>query len=257
LVRAGDPSSRLIAHRAREIIRDVAGRPTPGKNSPDRRAWLAERRAAVEADYDADAQTYDANPYPARSHEAFVRRLLETCPTGGAVLDAPCGTGKYFAVVRETGRHVVGIDQSAGMLAQARARETADRLEQVGLQEISFDAEFDGVMTIDAMENVPPEDWPLVLGNLHRAVRTHGCLYMTVEEVGEAEIDAAFADAQARRLPVVRGEVVEGDVAGYHFYPGREQVKRWLEAEGLDVVAEDFDQEDGWGYWHLLVRSRR
>ena len=102
---------------------------------------------------------------------------------------------------------MVGVDQSAGMLAQARARGIADRLEQVGLQELSFDAEFDGVMTVDAMENVPPEDWPLVLGNLHRAVRSRGCLYLTVEEVGESDIDAAFADAQARRLPAVRGEI--------------------------------------------------
>jgi SAM-dependent methyltransferase len=235
----------------------VAGRPAPGEDPPDRRAWLAERRAAVEADYDADAQTYDAEPYPARSHTTFVRRLLENCPAGGTVLDAPCGTGRYFDLVREAGRHVVGIDQSAGMLAQARARGIADRLAQVGLQELTFDAEFDGVMTIDAMENVPPEDWPLVLANLHRAVRPNGHLYLTVEEISEADIDAAFTDEQARRLPAVRGEVIEGDTAGYHFYPGRDQVIRWLAAEGLDIVAEDFDQEDGWGYRHLLVRSRR
>jgi len=235
----------------------VAGRPSQGDDAPDRRTWLRERRAAVEAEYDADAEAYDANPYPARSHEAFVTRLLDSCPVGGTVLDAPCGTGKYFDLVREGGRHVVGVDQSAGMLAQARARGSADRLEQVGLQELSFDAEFDGVMTIDAMENVPPEDWPLVLGNLHRAVRSRGCLYLTVEEVGESDIDAAFADAQARRLPAVRGEIIEGAVAGYHFYPGREKVIRWLEAERLDLVAEDFDQEGGWGYRHLMVRSRR
>jgi SAM-dependent methyltransferase len=235
----------------------MAGRPNPSESPPDRRGWLRERRATVEAEYDAEAETYDAHPYPARSHEAFVKRLLDSCPAGGTVLDAPCGTGKYFEMVSEAGRHVVGVDQSGGMLAQARARHIADRLERVGLQELTFDGEFDGVMTIDAMENVPPEDWPIVLGNLHRAVRSRGCLYLTVEEVGEADIDAAFADAQARRLPAVRGEVIEGDVAGYHFYPGRERVTRWLEAEGLDLVAEHFDQEDGWGYRHLLVRSRR
>lgn len=186
-----------------------------------------------------------------------MRRLLERCPAGGVILDAPCGTGRYFEVVRQAGRHVVGIDQSAGMLAQARARGLADRLELVGLQELAFEAEFDGVMTIDAMENVPPEEWPLVLGNLHRAVRARGPLYLTVEEVGEADIEAAFADAQARGLPALRGEVIEGDVAGYHFYPGRDRVIGWLEAEGLDILAEDFDQEDGWGYRHLLARSRR
>ena len=75
-------------------------------------------------------------------------------------------------------------------------------------------------MTVDAMENVFPEDWPAVLANLRRAVRPGGHLYLTVEEVPETDLDDAFADLSARGLPVVRGEVIEGDVAGYHFYPG-------------------------------------
>ncbi len=223
----------------------------------DRAAWLRERRAAVEAEYDAEADRYDDHPYPATSHSTFVRRLLETCPAGGRVLDAPCGTGAYFELVRASGRQVVGIDQSAGMLAQARARQIATALQLIGLQELAFDAEFDGAMTIDAMENVPPEDWPAVLANLHRAIRAGGHLYLTVEMLDESEIDTAFADAAATGLPVVRGEVIEGDTAGYHYYPPPEQVSAWLDAEGLEVVAEDYDQEEGWGYRHLLLRSRR
>jgi len=103
---------------------------------------------------------------------------------------------------------------------------------------------------------VPPEDWPLVLANLHRAVRPGGHLYLTVEEVEETEIDAAFAANQAAGLPAVRGEIVEGDTAGYHYYPGRERAIDWLEAEGFVLVAEGHDQEDGWGYRHFLVRDR-
>lgn len=208
------------------------------------------------ATFDAEAPRYDDDPYPATSHTTFVQRLLETCPAGGTVLDAPCGTGRYFDLVRASGRHVVGIDQSAGMLAEARAKGIADRLEQIGLQELAIDGAFDGTLTIDAMENVPPEDWPTVLANLHRAVRPGGHLYLTVEEVRDVDLDVAFADAEARGLPAVRGEIVEGDVAGYHYYPRRPQVMRWFEAEGLTVVAEGFDQEDGWAYRHLLVRGR-
>lgn len=224
----------------------------------ERRAWLDDRRAAVEEDYTRTADTYDVDIQPIRpTHRGFVQRLLETCPPGGIVLDAPCGTGRYFSFVREAGRRVVGIDQSTGMLARARATGLAERLENVGLQEMTFEAAFDGSMTVDAMENVPPEDWPVVLANLHRAVRPGGHLYFTVEEVDdEAEIDAAFAELTGRGLPVVRGEVIEGDVAGYHYYPGREQVGRWLANEGLVVVDEGFNQEDGWGYRHLLVRAR-
>ena len=221
----------------------------------DRRAWLDERRRAVEQQYDAEAPEYDDELYPVTSHRRFIERLVETCPPGGTVLDAPCGTGKYFDQVAATGRRVVGADQSAGMLARARARGIATRLDHLGLQEIAFDAEFDGSMTVDAMENVPPEDWPVVLANLHRAVRRGGHLYLTVETQDDEAIDGAFADNTANGLPAVRGEIVEGDTAGYHYYPSREQVLRWLAAEGLDVVEEAFDQESGWGYLHFLVRT--
>ena len=116
--------------------------------SPERRAWLDERRLAVEQQYDAEAPEYDDELYPTTSHRSFIQRLLETCPPGGTVLDAPCGTGKYFDQVVAAGRQIVGVDQSAGMLARAQARGIATRLEHLGLQEIAFDAEFDGSMTV-------------------------------------------------------------------------------------------------------------
>jgi SAM-dependent methyltransferase len=222
----------------------------------DRQAWLAERRAAVEAAYDAEAPTYDEHPYPVEMQQRFIARLLDACPRNGLVLDAPCGTGQYFALVAAAGCRVVGIDQSAGMLEQARARSIAVALSQIGLQELTFDGEFDAVMTVDAMENVFPEDWPRVLANLHRALRPGGHLYLTVEETAETAIDEAFSTLVGRGLPVIRGEVIEGDVAGYHYYPGREQVRHWLETEALEIVEQDTEPQEGWAYWHLLVRSR-
>jgi ubiquinone/menaquinone biosynthesis C-methylase UbiE len=222
----------------------------------DRRAWLAERRAATIAAYDTEASTYDEHEYPVEAQRRFVARLLETCPPGGTVLDAPCGTGRYFELVTASGRHVVGIDQSAGMLDEAREKGLAVSLELVGLQELAYDGTFDAVMTIDAMENVPPEDWPRVLANLHRAVRPGGHIYLSVEEVEDAEVAAAFTSLSARGLPAVRGEIIEGDTAGYHYYPGRERVLEWIGAEGLEVVAEAYEPvRDAWGYRHFLLRA--
>jgi cyclopropane fatty-acyl-phospholipid synthase-like methyltransferase len=141
------------------------------------------------------------------------------------------------------------------MLGQARARGIAVSLHHVGLQELRYEGEFDAVMTIDAMENVFPEDWPLVLRNLHRAVRPGGHVYLTIEEVPEAALDDAFVSLRERGLPVVRGEVIERDVAGYHYYPGRDQVMRWLEAENLSIVEQDTEAHEDWAYWHVLLRS--
>jgi SAM-dependent methyltransferase len=221
----------------------------------DRQAWLAERRAAVVADYDAEAPAYDMNLYPADTQEEWVARLLGMIPAGGTVLDAPCGTGRYFPLIAGAGMRVVGVDQSAGMLAQARARNLAGILERKSLQDLSYAAQFDAAVTIDAMENVPPEDWPTVLANLRRAVRPGGVLYITVEEVSDQSIGHAFEALTARGLPAVRGEIIEGDVAGYHYYPGRDQVMAWFEAAGLDVIDEDYSAEESWGYRHFLLRA--
>jgi len=61
-------------------------------------------------------------------------------------------------------------------------------------------------MCVDAMVNVIPEDWPLVLANLRRALRPGGHLYLTVELLDEQELERVFAEATASGLPVVRGE---------------------------------------------------
>jgi SAM-dependent methyltransferase len=223
----------------------------------NRQEWLAERRAAVRAQYDAEATDYDAEggDYPTPLHGAFVDRLAATCPPDGTILDAACGTGKWFARVTAAGRRVVGVDQSAGMLAGAAAKGIADSVEQIGLQELSFTAAFDGAMVVDAMENVSPEDWPIVAANLHRALRPGGHLYLTLEEQDEADTAAAFEQLAATGAPAVLGEVTEGDTAGYHHYPGRTLALAWLTDAGFELVAEDFDQQPGWGYRHLLLRA--
>ena len=186
-------------------------------------------------------------------HRRFARRVVRAAPVGGTVLDAACGTGKYFGIVFSAGRKVVGVDQSTGMLDQAQVKFPAAELVHASLQELDLGRTFDGVMCIDAMENVPPEDWPTVLANLHRAMKPDGMLYLTVEEHDQADVDAANADAVARGLPVVPGEILfHGN--DYHFVPTRQQVAEWIAAEGLAVIEEADSPGDGYSYWHLLMR---
>lgn len=77
-------------------------------------------------------------------------------------------------------------------------------LEQTPLQELPYAGQFDAVLTIDAMEHIPPEDWPGVLANLRRAARPSGLLYLTVEELERHHLEQAFASLSARGLPAVR-----------------------------------------------------
>jgi ubiquinone/menaquinone biosynthesis C-methylase UbiE len=225
----------------------------------DRVEWLDERQRAIEQSFDADyAPTYDEDDSPiSATHARFVTALIERCPPGGRVLDAACGTGKYFAMVLDAGRRIVGIDQSAGMLAQASAKFPTVEVRKVALLESGFDSEFDAAMCVDAMENVPPERWPAVLRTLHGAVRPGGHVYLTVELTDEDAIEAAFVDATRRGLPAVMGEDLRRG-GGYHYYPGLDQVRAWLDEAGLDIVEEAHSPGDhpSYSYQHFLTRQR-
>jgi 2-polyprenyl-3-methyl-5-hydroxy-6-metoxy-1,4-benzoquinol methylase len=221
----------------------------------ERQAWLAERRAALVAVYDAEAATYGDDEYPWDMQREWVARMLGMIPPGGTVLDAACGTGKYFPILAAAGHRVAGADQSAGMLARAQARGIAFSLDRASLQDLSYMRRFDAVLTIDAMQHIPPEDWPGVLANLRGAVRPGGLLYLTVQELEQHHLERAFASLSARGLPAVRGELANGNPAGYHFFPGRDQAVDWFGRQELAIVDEGFGRGNGWGHRHFLLRS--
>jgi SAM-dependent methyltransferase len=225
------------------------------ESSVERRAWLRELRRAAEEGYDEfGGTTYVEGPEEITlTHHQFVARLTELCPPRARILDAACGTGRYFGMILTAGHRVTGADQSAGMLARARARHPEVDTKKVGLQELDFDARFDAVLCVDAMEFVFPEDWPLVLANLGRALRSKGHLYLTVEQVDVRELEKAFGTASAQGLPVVPGEnILRG---GYHFYPTSEQVTDWLRDAGLTTTQEAHSDHGSYGYYHLLTQK--
>jgi SAM-dependent methyltransferase len=224
-------------------------------DGPTRAEWLADRRTAAELAYDrVYAASYDADDPPmSTTHAAFVCRLVDSCPVGDRILDAACGTGKYFSLVLDAGRRVVGADQSAGMLRVAAEKYPDVELRKRGLQELDGSGDFGAAMCVDALENVPPEQWPLVLAGLRDAVRPGGQLYLTVECTDAELLDRAFAEARASGLPVVRGEDARRG-GGYHFYPALDQVRSWLSAAGLAVIAEAHSPGDhpSYSYQHFL-----
>ena len=216
----------------------------------DRATWVSERRRISEERFDTLLSLDYDEKWGAisESHRRWVNRVLGLCPPGGRLLDAACGTGKYLGLAARAGLAVTGTDQSAGMLGKARAKYPDVRLEKTGLQELGYQAEFDTVMCVDAMEYVFPEHWPLVVGNLARAARAGGYVYLTVEVVGEDERDEVYAASLAAGVPAMPGEDAG---VGYHYYPPDDQVRTWLAGAGLDIL----DEERADYYWHLLTRT--
>jgi hypothetical protein len=66
------------------------------------------------------------------------------------------------------------------------------------------------VLSVDAMEFVPPEDWPVVLERFGRALRPGGWVYLTVERAPGDRVRTGNQAARRAGLPVVNGEVLWG-----------------------------------------------
>jgi SAM-dependent methyltransferase len=222
----------------------------------DRSAWLNAMRRDCEVKYDirwAPFYRESASLYPNPTHQAFIQAFLNLLPQASTLLDAACGAGRYVPDLLAKGHTVIGLDQAQGMLDVARARFPSVHFEKVGLQEMAFQDVFGGAICMDAMENVCPEEWPIVLSNFHRALKAGGYLYFTaetIENADEDEIREAFARAQQAGLPVVYGEWPDEDEV-YHFHPANQQVKAWVQDAGFEILKEGSSK---W-YFHLLVRN--
>jgi 2-polyprenyl-3-methyl-5-hydroxy-6-metoxy-1,4-benzoquinol methylase len=247
----------------------------------DRTEWLKEMRSKAEALYDHGAPRYwvtwgmdDSDSVTHREYlKQFLARVGRPGSAGlpGAILSAACGAGRFDGLLYEAGHSVLGIDQSAGVLAVAREHFPEERFprlryEKVGLQEMgqhpAYLAAFDGAICMDAMEHISPEDYPGILRGFHTVLKPGGVLYFTAETLETAvedgeDLEEAYAKARARGLPVVFGEVVDefdtaypqamsdpdapGEVyhnAVYRFYPPLEQVRAWIEQTGLVILEE-------------------
>ena len=238
----------------------------------ERAEWLKQMRAKAEAAYDQMSPDYwvRLGLYPNETHLEYLHKFLARLPPHSTLLSAGCGAGRYDGILLEAGHHVVGIDQSAGMLARARERFPAARYQKMGLQEMDFREAFDGAICIDAMEHVCPEDWPGILRGFHEALKPGGVLYFTMEPGEAGEVEQAYERAKAQGLPVVYGEVADrvdeaeeqaktagiaalsGELlsgATYHYHPSLEQVRAWLAGAGLAI------EEEGTGTWyeHFVV----
>ena len=161
-------------------------------------------------------------------------------PLRATVLDAACGTGTYFPLVLASGRSVFGVDHSGACLATSAAKFADVPTAKCDLQDLPYVEEFDGVMCVDAMEFVPPEDWPAIMGRFRRALRRRGVLYLTIELAPADQVLALNEQARRSGVPVVDGEVFWDEPDGYyHHHPTMQRVRTWITDAGFAIQEEE------------------
>ena len=238
----------------------------------ERAEWLKQVRSRAEALYDRVSSRYwvtfgmDEN----ETHRVYLQKFLERVAPGGVILSAACGAGRYDGYLLEAGHRVLGIDQSAGMLARAKEHFPEVEYKKMALHEMDFHEAFDGVICMDAMEHICPEDYPGILHGFQVALKPGGILYFTADREEEPDFDlkAYYELGKASGFPIVFGEVAderayewamaqpemtgeESDIAVYHYYPPLAQVRAWIVQAGLAIEAE----EPGSGFHHFVARK--
>ena len=214
-----------------------------------RQDWLNEKRIMAEKRYDSIFSIdYDKNwGNIEKIHEETLEKFLKLIIPNGKILDAACGTGKYYPIISSKNFNVLGIDQSQKMLKNANCKFPLMKTKKLGLQEISFNNEFDGIICIDALENVFPEHLLSVFQNFYKALKPNGYFYFTIETLNDDEINIAFEKGIEMGLPIVKGEyILEG---GYHYYPSIDEIKTLLISAKFNIFSENMSE----GYHHFIV----
>ena len=125
-----------------------------------RAKWLKQMRDKMEKLYDHFSPLYwvKFGLQPNETHREYLQKLLELLFPQSSLLSAGCGAGRYDGILSEAGHSVLGIDLSDGMLERAKEKFPNIQYEKKGLQEIDYQNEFDGIVCIDALEHIFPED---------------------------------------------------------------------------------------------------
>jgi SAM-dependent methyltransferase len=135
-------------------------------------------------DYDSFAEGYTASNEKNLVNAYYERPAMLALAgdvAGRRILDAGCGAGALFAVLRERGAIVTGIDQSAGMLKLARRRLDGDadlRVAELGAPLPFPDGAFDDVTASLVLHYL--KDWGPALAELRRVLKPGGRLIVSV-----------------------------------------------------------------------------
>jgi predicted TPR repeat methyltransferase len=222
---------------ARHMLAACSGRDVPSRASDE----------YIETTFDSFAASFDAKLAKLlyRAPELVAQTLASTeLDAAGQldVLDAGCGTGLCGPLVAPYARRLVGVDLSARMLDQARARDVYDELAQRELTAYLRESPcaFDVIVSADTLVYFGPlED---VVTAAADALRVGGQLVFTVEEQPGVSGDAPYSISPNGRYRHARA-YVERALAGAGFRS--------------EIVAAELRLEAGEPVPGLVVRGTR
>jgi len=134
----------------------------------------------VNKGYDVWAETYDSMPnLLINIEEPKVKSIIKALPKG-KVLDAGCGTGRYWNFLNSYGYSVIGVDQSKLMLEKAKAKLNKVKLIRANLTNLPIKPKsIDIVLCSLALTHFKSLD--KVIPELYKTLRPGG--YMVLSDI--------------------------------------------------------------------------
>lgn len=108
---------------------------------------------------------------------AFFQKYV---PSGAAILDLGCGSGRDSQYFLSQGYQVTALDGSKELCKMA-ADLIGQPVECKLFEEIDYVDRFDGIWACSSLLHVPYEDLPAILDKLHTALKTKGYLYLSAK----------------------------------------------------------------------------
>jgi ubiquinone/menaquinone biosynthesis C-methylase UbiE len=212
--------------------------------------------ADVPAAFDAGAPQYDglvgANPgYHAHLRISATRVGLPDAGRGLRLLDVGCGTGASTAALLAAAPHaeIIGVDGSAGMLAQARAKRWPETVQFVhsraeSLAAAGIEGPFDGIFAAYLVRNLPDPD--PVLRSFRSLLRPGATLAVHEYSVRDSRLASVVWNAVATAIIIPSGRLRTGDASLYRYlrrsvneFDGAAAFRRRLQDNGFRGVRSE------------------
>ncbi|HSW10125.1 MAG TPA: class I SAM-dependent methyltransferase [Bacillota bacterium] len=176
------------------------------------------------------------------AHQHVLERFIGALRPGEHVLDAGCGTGKYWPAFAAAGLSVTGLDRSVAALRRAREKLPGAEVIRADLRDTPYlPPALRAIWCCDVMECIPPEEWPRVLGHLADSLPPGGLIMVNFASPGPLRL-------RVRHYLVGR----RTRVRGYGFLPAGLGLRRILRPMPLETV----QWQIGAGYRFWLARRR-
>jgi ubiquinone/menaquinone biosynthesis C-methylase UbiE len=181
----------------------------------------------VPAAFDPGASAYDAlvgaNPgYHAHLRLSADRMRLPDDGRGLRLLDAGCGTGLSTAALLNAAprAEIIGVDGSAGMLAQAAAKSWPSTVRFVhshieNLADAGVDGPFDGIFAAYLIRNLADADAQLTA--FRNLLRPGGTLAVHEYSVRDSRLATAVWNVVCAAVIIPAGRIRTGDAGLYRY----------------------------------------